>query len=384
MARGAASDRAPTARRSAGGAYGGREALRACGVDARASAAPGAWRVCGTIGAQGVAARRQDRIEQGAAACAKTTGERRLPASCAPNAWIIEPRRRPMSDAETGAPPREFRELRDLIVEKRDKMPKRLAQVANYTIEFPDDIAFGTVGRISEQAAVQPSTLVRFAKALGYSGFSELQAVFQQRLRDRPNNYEARLQSFDAHATGLSPAVALIDGFSQAAIRSVERLKERIKLDTLEEAARILALAETIYLIGLRRSYPVTSYLSYALGTLGARTVLVGSPNGVDRELLSFAGPRDAALAVSFTPYSATTIEYARQVAGQNTPLIAITDSPFSPLVFNTSVWFEVVEADFEGFRMLAATMTLATTLAVAVAEQRRVSGKQNLHSEGK
>ena len=46
---------------------------------------------------------------------------------------------------------------------------------------------------------MQPSTLVRFAKALGYSGFSELQAVFQQRLRDRPNNYEARLQALDAH-----------------------------------------------------------------------------------------------------------------------------------------------------------------------------------------
>ena len=60
-------------------------------------------------------------------------------------------------------PPHDFNKLRDLIVEARNTMPKRLAQVAAYTIEFPDDIAFGTVSRISEQAAVQPSTLVRFA-----------------------------------------------------------------------------------------------------------------------------------------------------------------------------------------------------------------------------
>jgi DNA-binding MurR/RpiR family transcriptional regulator len=255
--------------------------------------------------------------------------------------------------------------------------------VAAYTNEFPDDIAFGTVGRISEQAAVQPSTLVRFAKALGYSGFSELQAVFQQRLRDRPNNYEARLQAFVTHASGLRPAMALINGFSQAAIRSVEKFRERVSLETLDEAVRILSRAETIYLIGLRRSYPITSYLSYALGTLGMRTALIGSPNGIDRELLSFAGPRDAALSVSFTPYAQTTVEYTRQVAGQNTPLIAITDdSPFSPLVFKASVWFEIVESDFEGFRTLAATMTLATTLAVAVAEQRRLSERQNSHSD--
>jgi len=164
-----------------------------------------------------------------------------------------------MTEALTDNPPQAFNELRDLIIERRDKLPRRLAQVAAYTIEFPDDIAFGTVGSISERAAVQPSTLVRFAKALGYSGFSELQAVFQQRLRDRPNNYEARLQAFDAHTSGHSPAMALIDGFSQAAIRSVERFKERIKPEDLEDAAQILAAADTLYLIGLRRSYPITA-----------------------------------------------------------------------------------------------------------------------------
>ena len=280
-----------------------------------------------------------------------------------------------MSD-ESPRPPQEFNKLRDLIVEARDRMPKRLAQVAAYTIEFPDDIAFGTVSRISERAAVQPSTLVRFAKALGYRGFSDLQAVFQQRLRDRPNNYEARLQSFDAHASGRPAVLALVEGLGQAATHSIERLRERIQLEALEEATEILARAETIYLIGVRRSYPIVSYLSYAFGTFGIRNALVGSPNGVDREILSFAGPRDAAISVSFTPYAAATVDYARQIVGQKTPLVAVTDSPFSPLVLKASVWFEIVESDFEGFRSLAATMTLAATLAVAVAERRRLGKK--------
>ena len=147
----------------------------------------------------------------------------------------------------------------------------------------------------------------------------------------------------------------MIDGFSQAAIRSVERLKERVKPGDLDEAARILAAANTIYLIGLRRSYPITAYLGYAFGTLGVKTALAGSPGGVDREMLSFAGPRDAALAVSFTPYAPATVEYTRQVVSQNAPLVAITDSPFSPLALNTRVWFEIVESDFEEFRTLAA-----------------------------
>ena len=214
-------------------------------------------------------------------------------------------------------PPREFNELRDLIMEKRDKLPKRLAQVAAFTVEFPDDIAFGTVGSIAQRASVQTSSLVRFAQALGYSGFSDLQTVFQQRLRDRPSPYDARLQALNTHKSGHSPASALIQGFSQAAISSVERFRERINPDDLNEAAKILANASTVYLIGLRRSYPVTSYLNYAFGTLGIRTVLGGSPSGIDPEILSFADAHDAALAVSFTPYAPKAIEYARQVVSQ-------------------------------------------------------------------
>ncbi len=286
-----------------------------------------------------------------------------------------------MTEALTDIPPQAFNELRDLIIEKRDKLPRRLAQVAAYTIEFPDDIAFGTVGSISERAAVQPSTLVRFAKALGYSGFSELQAVFQQRLRDRPNNYEARLEALDAHTSGHSPAMALIDGFSQAAIRSVERFKERIKPERpgrggADSRRRRHSLSD-------RPPAIVSDHRLFELRVWNAwrQDGAAGSPSGVDREMLSFAGPRDAALAVSFTPYAPTTVEYTRQVVSQNTPLIAITDSPFSPLALNTSVWFEIVESDFEGFRTLAATMTLAAALAVAVAEQRRLNERRNTNS---
>lgn len=273
-------------------------------------------------------------------------------------------------------PRREFNDLRDLIIEKHGKLPKRLAQVAAFTIENPDDIALGTIGSVAEQAAVHTSTLVRFAQAFGFNGFSDFQAVFQQRLRDRPSPYDARLRALDVRTSGRSPAIELVEGFSQASIRSVERFRERMRSEDLSEAARILAEANTIYLIGLRRSYPVTSYLNYALGTLGVKTVLAGSPSGVDREILSFAGPGDAALAISFTPYSPTAIEFARQVVSQKTPLVAITDSPFSPLAVSTNLWFEIVESDFEGFRTLAATMTLAGVLAVAVADRRRSTEK--------
>ena len=272
------------------------------------------------------------------------------------------------ASAET---PRNFVALRQALIDRKPKLPKRLAQVAAFTMANPDEIAFGTAASIAQRAEVQPSTLVRFAQALGYQGFSDLQSIFRERLRDRVPSYEERLRALRGHSDAALKVGLLFDGFANAAEHSVRLLRDRLRPEALDTAVSLLAPADTIYLIGQRRSFPVTAYLNYALGKLGVKNVLVGSASGNDPETLSFATPADAAIAVSFTPYASATIDYAQRIASAGTPLVAITDSPFSPLLPPAKAWFEVVEQDFEGFRPMSATMALTMTLAVAIAERR-------------
>src|SRR5262249_2743768 len=104
-----------------------------------------------------------------------------------------------MGDEEARESPRDFETLRALIVERREVLPKRLAQVAVYALDNPDEIAFGTAASVAGSAAVQPSTLVRFAQAFGYQGFSELQEVFRSRLRERVPSYDERLARMRQH-----------------------------------------------------------------------------------------------------------------------------------------------------------------------------------------
>ncbi len=267
--------------------------------------------------------------------------------------------------------PRTFADLQKALLEPKRKLPKRLAQIAAFATANPDDIAFGTAASIAKSAEVQPSALVRFAHALGFGGFSDMQAVFRERLRDRIPSYEERLLALRNRADPVTKTGVLFDGFAAAAEQSIVMLRERLRPEALDEAISLLAAADTIYLIGQRRSYPVTSYLSYALGKLGVRNVLVGSAQGNDPETLSFARPTDAAIAVSFTPYASATIDYARSVVDRGTKLVAITDSPFSPLLPSAGIWFEVAEQSFEGFRPMSATLALSMTLAVGIAERR-------------
>ena len=272
----------------------------------------------------------------------------------------------------TEAPPRDFAGLKAKIAERAAALPKRLTQIAAFALEHPDEIAFGTVSSIAEQASVQPSTLVRFSQAMGYQGFSEMQEVFRSRLRDRILNYDERIAQLREHALSASKSNVVFHGFCDATEKSIAALREKLDPADLDKAVEMLARAETIFLIGLRRSFPISSYMAYAFGKLGVRSMLIDAVGGLAAEQLTFATPRDVVLAISFTPYASETVTLAQAAQARSVPIVSITDSPFSPLAQIAGLWIEVVEANFEGFRSMSATLALAMTLTVAVAEKRQ------------
>jgi len=274
-------------------------------------------------------------------------------------------------EAEGGAAPRDFAALKTLVMARSQSLPRRLAQIAAFALDNPDEIAFGTAASIAAKAEVQPSTLVRLSQALGYQGFSDLQTVFRSRLRERVLNYDERLQQLREHAIGGSRAALILEGFLGAAERSLGEVRTAIEPHKLEQAVELLAAAETIYLVGLRRSFPITAYMAYAMGKLGIRNVLVDGLAGLGAEQMRFASARDAVLAVSFTPYASETAALTQAAREKQARIVSITDSAFSPIAPVADLWFEIVESNFEGFRSMAATMALAMSLAVAVAGKR-------------
>jgi DNA-binding MurR/RpiR family transcriptional regulator len=271
----------------------------------------------------------------------------------------------------TGEIPRDFKSLRALIVARRELLPRRLIQVADFAVDHPQEIAFGRVADLAAQAGVQPSTLVRFAQTLGYSGFSDLQAVFRAHARQRWPDYRERLASLTHQETQDANPGALLHDFLHAARVSIDHLEQTVDQQALEQAVELLAGARSICLLGARRVYPVAVYLAYALGKLGARCELADHAGGLSQRKVELLDASDAVLAVSFTPYAPETLELAQLAAGQGVPVVAITDSPFSPLAQVARIWMEVAETDLGGFRSLSATLALSTALCVALVGRR-------------
>ncbi|GLR67130.1 sugar isomerase [Acidocella aquatica] len=277
--------------------------------------------------------------------------------------------------------PRTFEALRNHVIERHGMLPKRLAQVAKFALDHPDEMALNTVAELSAAAGVQPSALVRFAQSLGYSGFSELQGVFRSRLRDRWPDYQERLTKIQNETGGDADSSSVLGRFVETSMRSLARLPESISGEAFDAAVSLLARARTIYILGQRRVFPVAAYLSYMFGKLEMQHVLLDNFGSMIDIQAGSMRANDVLLVITFTPYTPVTVEIANQAAARGVPLVAITDSVFSPIASLTGARLEVVESDLGSFRCLTATLTLAMGLAVVSAERRRTVGESPSNS---
>ncbi len=264
--------------------------------------------------------------------------------------------------------PRTYEDLRAVLTSGTMRLPKQLRQVATFLCQHPSEMALGTASSIAAQSGVQPSTLVRFAQTLGYSGFSELQNVFKEYVKGSWPEQRERNAALENARLRNDPAFHLVGGLVQASMQSLTRVADTIDLARVATVVNILAKAEIIFLLGSKRAFPVTTYLSFALAQLGIANVLVDNVGSSAAAQISCTNSRQAILAISFSPYNSVTPELAAQAAQRGTPLAAITDSVLSPLVPISDAWIEVVESEYAGFRSIAATLAVGMAIVLGIA----------------
>ena len=262
--------------------------------------------------------------------------------------------------------------LQDEIRRRYDTLSKRLKQVARYILDNSNSVAFDTVASIAQQADVPPSTLIRVANAFGFSGFNEMKQMFKQHLMEETANYTERARLFRQtttdDATPPETPTEILNMFTMVNTQALQQLAMQTSGDDLQRAVALLAEAENIYVIGLRRSFSVASYLTYALRHLDRKAFLIDGLGGMFTEQLSLVGPKDVVVAVSFSPYAREVVELVELGAQRKARQIAITDSQVSPLAAFSDVCFVVREAQVDGFRSQVASLCLAQTLAVSLA----------------
>ena len=266
---------------------------------------------------------------------------------------------------ETIQLPLTYDEMVSEITNKYDSLSKKLKQIANFVLDNPNDVAIDTIAILSDKAEVQPSALIRFAQAFGFSGFSDIQRLFQQRLIESRPSYAERLASIRDDAD-INP-YKLMDNFIQANLLSLEHLREEIDPEKLSNAIKMLKKAKVIHVMGMRRSFALATHFFYAVTTMGKRVCLVDNFGGLAHEQQLNITEEDALIAISFLNYTPETIHAAERAVQNNIPVIGITDHPLSPLTKHSTICFNVEDNAVHGFRSSSASMCLVQTLAIGV-----------------
>jgi len=256
------------------------------------------------------------------------------------------------------------------VTSQYPNLSERYQQVARFLTQNPNIVAMQSINAIAEQCGAHPSILVRFAQHFGFSGFKQLQAVFQTRLSTAAPGYRERISALDAdlEKTKKKGNLGFLHDLVVRDIATLQELLNSISEADLSQSAKILKDADTIFIAGQLRSEPIARFLRYVLSMLRRRVVLLDPSGGLAPEMAQVMGPKDVLVAISFRHYAKEVVAIADVAAQNGTPMVAITDSQLSPLAKSAAVLFTVPEDEYSFSRSLAAPMCLTQCIAVSLA----------------
>jgi DNA-binding MurR/RpiR family transcriptional regulator len=260
--------------------------------------------------------------------------------------------------------------LRAEIARRHPQFADRLKLIAEFALDHPTDMALGTVAEVAQRARVQPSAIVRFARALGYGGFTEMQQVFRSRLvASVAPSYKERIAGLrrDGRFQDVKNPRAVLSRFASEGMVSLESLQDSVREKDLARAIALLGGAETIYVLGLGGSFPVAAHLTYVLRKLGRRVMLLDGLGSALGDQAAAATPQDALIAISFKTYNPDTVRLFPVLVARGLPAVAITDSLLSPIVEGADVVFEIPDMPEAALRTMVGPMCLAQSLAVGL-----------------
>lgn len=263
-----------------------------------------------------------------------------------------------------------YETLRSDIARQHAGFSDRLRVIGEFALDHPTDMALGTIAEVAKRSKVQPSAIVRFARALGYGGFTEMQHVFRSRLvASVPPSYKERIAGLrrDGRFQTAQNPQTLLARFASEGMVSLESLQDRVREKDLARSIDLLGAAGTIYVLGLGGSYPVAAHFTYVLRKLGRRVITLDGLGSALGDQAIAASPGDALVAISFKTYNPDTARLFPELVAKGIPAIAITDSLLSPIVEGATVVFEIPDMPEAALRTMVAPMCLAQSLAVGL-----------------
>ncbi len=264
--------------------------------------------------------------------------------------------------------PNNINKLNNLLQESYPTLSKKMKLIAFYIIDQPQKLALNTLAVIAEDIGVYPSTLVRFAKHFGFSGFAELQELFKVKISQSAINYHQRITDVKKVTVGdvSTNSADIFHDVTSRNIAATKLLSEQVNEELLEESVQALCAANEVIVCGSNRAQPVANYFYYMLNNLGIRCRIT---NVADEEenLSHWLDEKTVLIATTYNPYSTWTTEAVKKAKQLNATVILLTDTKLNPIAHLADYLFCIHEAEIHTFRSLGATMCLVQAICISI-----------------
>ncbi|WP_066266727.1 MurR/RpiR family transcriptional regulator [Hydrogenophaga palleronii] len=269
----------------------------------------------------------------------------------------------------TEYPPTTAPQLLTAISAQYGSLSRQLKLIGRYVETHREHLGIEGIQEVAAACNVQPSAVVRFAKHFGFSGYSEMQRLFRTAISQQiapGRNYQARIRDVIEVGAPMT-SIQIAQDFLKGSIAGMQQLQESLERTDLDRAVQLLADADAVWLVGMRRSYPVAAYLEYSLQHTDKRVTLVGGLGSMQEGQLRALRTGEVMLAISFAPYAQETLSVVNAAHAAGARVIAISDSRLSPLAELSEVVLTVQENAPFGFRSLTSVFGLAQSLFIAL-----------------
>ena len=241
-------------------------------------------------------------------------------------------------------------------------------QIANYILEYYDKAAFMTASKLGKTVGVSESTVVRFAVELGFEGYPSMQKRLQEMVRNKLTSVQ-RIEVANDRIGDQD----VVSSVLQSDIDSIRMTAE--SLDRGEMAASVDAIlkAGTIYILGVRSSAALASFLNFYFRNIFENVRLVSSTATSEIfEQLLHVSKGDVLIGISLPRYSGRTVKAMQYAKDSGATVIAITDKEEAPagkvadhVLMAKSDMVSVVDS-------LVAPMSVVNALIVSVGRSKK------------
>ncbi|WP_373601374.1 MurR/RpiR family transcriptional regulator [Paraclostridium bifermentans] len=265
---------------------------------------------------------------------------------------------------------KDSKQLIDDIQKQYPRLSKGQKLIAQYLISNYDKVAFMTASKLGEEVGVSESTVVRFANALGFSGYPKLQDALQELIKNKLTTVQ-RVEMNQEY----SDDCKILNKVLKSDIDNIKHTLEDLDEAIFQNASDKLLKARKIYILGMRSSFSIAQYLGFYLDIILDNVHIIRMDMGDAFEQVVRVTDEDVVVAISFPRYSKKSYQVVEYAKEKGAHVISITDSLFAPIatIADTTLLVKSNMASFVDSLVPALSLCNALIVSIGMKEKEDI-----------